>query len=139
MVKKLLGSESLEGIVVEDVATKTSAELPAQALFVFIGARPHSDWLAGSLALDESGFVLTGQAIGRRQAEEGQDALPPLADAATASNADSSRALLETSWSGVYAVGDLRSGSIKRVASAVGEGAMSVRFVHQYLASIGAS
>jgi thioredoxin reductase (NADPH) len=64
---------------------------------------------------------------------------PPLADAATASNADSSRTFLESSWSGVYAVGDVRSGSIKRVASAVGEGAMSVRFVHQYLASIGAS
>jgi thioredoxin reductase (NADPH) len=139
VVKKLLGSESLEGIAVEDVATGICAELPARALFVFIGAQPRSDWLAGSLALDASGFVLTGQGIDQRQDGESHQALPPLADAATPSNADHSRAFLETSWSGVYAAGDLRSGSIKRVASAVGEGAMSVRFVHQYLASIGAS
>jgi thioredoxin reductase (NADPH) len=139
VVKKLLGSESLDGIAVEDVATKICAELPARALFVFIGAQPRSDWLAGSLALDDSGFVLTGQAIDQRQDGANQYPTPPLADAATGSNADSRRAFLETSWSGVYAVGDLRSGSIKRVASAVGEGAMAVRFVHQYLASIGAS
>ncbi len=93
-------------------------ELDASALFVFIGADPRTGWLDGAIALDAKGFVLTGaDALG------GQDdgVLPPL--------------LLETSEPGVFAAGDVRAGSIKRVASAVGEGSMAVRLVHEHLAT----
>jgi thioredoxin reductase (NADPH) len=83
-------------------------------LFVFIGAQPCTGWLAAGVALDDHGYVLTG----------------PDAGAGPAS-------LLETSRRGVLAVGDVRSGSIKRVASAVGEGAMAVRLIHNYLARSG--
>jgi thioredoxin reductase (NADPH) len=83
--------------------------LEARALFVFIGAQPHTDWLGGAVALDDKGFVATG-----RDAH-----------------------LLETSLPGVLAAGDVRSGSIKRVASAVGEGSMAVRLVHEHLAALG--
>ena len=81
--------------------------LPVSVLFVFIGAEPCTGWLADSLALDERGYVRTG---------------PDASGGAT---------MLETNRSGVLAVGDVRSGSIKRVASAVGEGAMAVRVIHE--------
>ena len=77
-------------------------------LFLFLGADPHTDWLGDAVARDEHGFVLTGNQVGAER-------------------------LLETSVPGVYAVGDVRSGSIKRVATAVGEGAMVVPFVHERL------
>jgi thioredoxin reductase (NADPH) len=81
-------------------------------IFLFIGAEPNTDWLAGSgVALDDKGFVLTG------------------ADAA------SGRRLLETSRRGVFAIGDVRSGSTKRVAAAVGEGAQVVAALHTFLAA----
>ena len=85
---------------------------------MFIGAEPHTAWLGDELALDDGGFVLTGPAA---RATGGRVAAgPPLP--------------LETSRPGVFAAGDVRSGSIKRVASAVGEGAMAVRMVHEHLA-----
>jgi thioredoxin reductase (NADPH) len=99
--------------------------LDARALFVFIGAEPCTGWLGGQLAVDEDGFVATGQDLALTHLDPvgaGRDR-PPLP--------------LETSRSGVFAVGDVRSQSIKRVASAVGEGAMAVRLIHQYLASRG--
>jgi thioredoxin reductase (NADPH) len=82
-------------------------------MFVFIGAAPHVDWLEEQLRLDSGGYILTGADLG---------------------GAEGDRALLETSRRGVFAAGDVRSGSIKRVASAVGEGAMAVRLVHEHLA-----
>ena len=82
---------------------------PARALFVFIGARPCTGWLGGLVALDGDGFVRTGPDTGRAAAA----------------------ALLETSLPGVFAVGDVRSGSVKRVASAVGEGAMAIRLAFE--------
>jgi thioredoxin reductase (NADPH) len=110
-VKDLVGDRVLEGLVVENVETGERQTVDARALFVFIGATPHTAWLGDLLELDEDGFILTGS-------ETGSGALP----------------LLETSAPGVFAAGDVRSGSIKRLASAVGEGSMSVRLVHQYLA-----
>jgi thioredoxin reductase (NADPH) len=92
--------------------------IEARALFVFIGAVPSTDWLGGQLALDEDGFVLTGQ-------EAGPEPGPGEPGAA------GRRLLLETSWPGVFAAGDVRHGSIKRVASAVGEGAMAVRLAYE--------
>jgi thioredoxin reductase (NADPH) len=117
-VRELLGEDTLDGVVVEHRPTGEQRELPAKALFVFIGAQPHTRWLSGSVALDDHGFVLTGRAAdeGRRRA----DGAP-------------SRSLLETSSPGVLAVGDVRSGSIKRVASAVGEGSMAVRMAYEFL------
>ena len=75
-------------------------------LFLFLGATPRTDWLVGIVALDDDGFVLTGQQAG-------------------------AEGILETSVPGIFAVGDVRSGSVKRCATAVGEGAMVVRFVHE--------
>ncbi|MEV6844452.1 FAD-dependent oxidoreductase [Actinoplanes sp. NPDC051411] len=105
----------LEQVVVQNVRTGERSELGCAALFVFIGATPCTRWLAGTVDLDEGGYVRTG-------------ARP---------DAGEWRELLETSLDGVLAVGDVRSGSIKRVASAVGEGAMAVRLIHQYLARRG--
>jgi len=110
-VVALNGDGELRGLTVADRRGGTRWELDARALFVFIGADPHTDWLKGMLALDRSGFILTGHDI------------PAL-----------ERLPLETSMAGVFAVGDVRSGSIKRVASAVGEGSMAVRLVQEQLA-----
>jgi thioredoxin reductase (NADPH) len=84
---------------------------PIRHLFLFVGADPNTDWLAGSqVALDPKGFVLTGEAAGP------------------------GRRALETSLPGVFAIGDIRAGSVKRVAAAVGEGAQVVAILHGYLA-----
>jgi thioredoxin reductase (NADPH) len=101
--------------------------VPAAALFVLIGAEPRTDWLAGSVARDDRGFVLTGRDLLRGQ---GWSMLalpdgwplrrPPL--------------LLETSIPGVFAAGDVRHRSVKRVAAAAGEGATAIQLVHEYLA-----
>jgi len=96
------------------------AEEQATALFVFIGASPHTGWLGGQVASDQDGFLLAGRDVdGEHLAAWGEER--PL--------------FLETSQPGVFAVGDVRSGSVKRVASAVGEGSMAVRLVHQRLAT----
>jgi thioredoxin reductase (NADPH) len=100
--------------------------LGAQALFVFIGAEANTGWLQGAVELDERGFVLTGIALDRSAVEgnvwQGLSRQPYL---------------VETSLPSVFAAGDVRGGSVKRVASAVGEGSMAVRLVHQYLANAG--
>jgi thioredoxin reductase (NADPH) len=88
---------------------------------VFIGASPHTDWLHGQIATDEDGFLLTGRDV---QVEH----LTPFGS--------EQPLFLESSQPGVFAVGDVHSGSVKRVASAVGEGSMAVRLVHQRLATL---
>jgi thioredoxin reductase (NADPH) len=121
-VRDVTGNGALEAVVIEDNRTGERRTLPARALFVFIGAEPHTAWLGDQVALDESGYVLTGHEAADAAADNGHwEALerPPL--------------LLETSLPGVLAVGDVRRGSIKRVASAVGEGSMAVRLVHEHL------
>jgi thioredoxin reductase (NADPH) len=119
-VRELVGDDgALEALRVEDNRSGERRELDARALFVFIGADPCTPWLAGEIALDENGFVLTGpEAADGEWREAGREPL-----------------LLETSRPGVLAVGDVRAGSIKRVASAVGEGSMAVRLVHEHLAA----
>jgi thioredoxin reductase (NADPH) len=122
-VSELVGEDRLDGVVVENNSSGARGTLKAQALFVFIGAEANTDWLRGAVELDGRGFVLTGQAVDHTVLEAGdwrERAREPF--------------LLETSVPGVFAAGDARAGSIKRVASAVGEGAMAVRLVHQYLA-----
>jgi thioredoxin reductase (NADPH) len=125
-VRELMGEDRLEGVVVEDNRSGTRRTLGARALFVFIGAEANTGWLEGSVELDERGFVLTGRELDGSALKED-------------SWQERSREpfLLETSLPGVFAVGDVRSGSIKRCASAVGEGSMAVRLVHQYLADSG--
>jgi thioredoxin reductase (NADPH) len=119
-VAALDGDRELESITMVDNRSGERTEAPAKALFVFIGAEPHTGWLAGQLASDEHGFLLTGRDVqGDHLAEYDGDR--PL--------------FLETSRPGIFAVGDVHSGSIKRVASAVGEGSMAVRLVHQRLAA----
>ncbi len=102
----------------------TSETLPLSALFVFIGQLPRTEWLTGEVGRDEAGFIPTGPAVmveGRRP--EGWAA-------------DRDPFLLESSMPGVFAAGDVRARSVKRIASAVGEGSMAIQFVHQYLATL---
>jgi thioredoxin reductase (NADPH) len=111
--------------VVENNRSGARRTLGARALFVFIGAEANTGWLEGAVELDERGFVLTGRALGFSLEEDvwQRPSREPF--------------LLESSLPGVFAAGDVRSGSVKRVASAVGEGSMAVRLVHQYLADTG--
>jgi thioredoxin reductase (NADPH) len=117
-VVELNGEEALESITVVGTQTGERSQLDCRALFVFIGAAPHTEWLSGHVAMDEHGFLLTGRDV----AAETLDGERPL--------------FLETSWPGIFAVGDVHAGSIKRVASAVGEGSMAVQLVHQRLAAL---
>ena len=121
-VTEVIGQEVLEELDVVDNRTGGHRRLAAGGLFVFTGAEPHTDGLAGMIALDSRGFVLTGP--------EAQEAC---AHPEVWHGRGRSCMTLETSLPGVFAVGDVRSGSVKRVASAVGEGAMSIHFVHRYL------
>jgi thioredoxin reductase (NADPH) len=115
------GAGRLEAVTVRDGVTEATETLPAAALFILIGAEPHTDWLASAVERDERGFVLTGRDLLRagRPPQGWPLDRPPL--------------LLETSLPGVFAAGDVRHGSVKRVASAVGEGAIAIQLVHQYL------
>ena len=119
-VVELIGERELEVVTVADARTGERLQVPARGLFVFIGAVPHTEWLAGQLATDEAGFLLTGRDVPSDGLEEFNGDRP---------------LFLETSRPGIFAVGDVHSGSIKRVASAVGEGSMAVRLVHQRLAT----
>ena len=118
-VTDLIGADGrLEALGVRDTRTGVRQQIPSTVLFTFIGAQPCTGWLESSVALDERGYVLTGP-------QARADAL--------------STGMLETSRPGVLAVGDVRSGSIKRVASAVGEGSMAVRLIHAHLARFGSA
>jgi thioredoxin reductase (NADPH) len=119
-VVELGGERDLETVTVADNRSGERSEVPAEALFVFIGASPHTEWLDGQLATDDDGFLLTGRDV---------------QDGALAEHNGNAPFVLETSRPGIFAVGDVRSGSIKRVASAVGEGSMAVRLVHDRLAA----
>jgi thioredoxin reductase (NADPH) len=110
------GADHLEALEVVDAGGKTST-IPASGLFVFIGGEPCTSWLSGSIALDKHGFVLVGnELLADRHWREQREPM-----------------LLESSMPGVFAAGDARSRSIKRVASAVGDGAIAVHLVHRYL------
>ncbi|MDX6624763.1 MAG: thioredoxin reductase [Solirubrobacterales bacterium] len=115
-IRELLGEDSLDGVVVEDLESGGRRRLEIRELFVFIGAEPCTGWLDGVVPLDDHGYVLTGPG-----------AVPDSGDG------EASPALLETGVPGILAAGDVRAGSIKRVASAVGEGAMAVRLVYAQL------
>ena len=113
------GDGALERIVLLDRALGKKETVPAELLFVLIGALPHTEWLDGTVLRDQQGFILTGNRARR----------------GAAWRIDREPTRYETSVPGVFAVGDVRAGSVKRVASAVGEGAASVAEIHEYLAS----
>jgi thioredoxin reductase (NADPH) len=120
-VTQVHGAGRLEALTIRDKGTETTETLPAAALFILIGAEPHTDWLATTVERDNRGFLLTGRELLRdgRPLPAWPLDRPPL--------------LLETSLPGVFAAGDVRHGSVKRVASAVGEGATAIQLVHTYL------
>jgi thioredoxin reductase (NADPH) len=112
------GSCGLDSLTLLDRATGNRREVPAAALFVLIGGEPRTEWLAGSVDRDDRGYLLTGE-----------DVLPGSWSLARAPM------LLETSMPGVFAAGDVRARSVKRVAAAAGEGATAIHLVHEYLAA----
>jgi thioredoxin reductase (NADPH) len=111
------GEHELTAIAVRDRSTGAVERVPAAALFVMIGAEPHTDWLDGAVERDERGFILAGEDVDRSGWPLER---PPM--------------LLETSLPGVFAAGDARHGSIKRVTTAMGDGATVVQLIHQQLA-----
>jgi thioredoxin reductase (NADPH) len=116
-IQRMMGDGHLKAIEIVSGAHGSQRTIETPAVFSFIGATPRTDWLPAEVERDAKGFVLTGSAVAHSQHWDGARA--PF--------------LLETSRRGVFAAGDVRSGSVKRVASAVGEGAMAVQFVHEYL------
>ena len=116
------GESRLEALTLEDTQTGRRDEVPAAAVFILIGAEPHTDWLRDSVHLDDHGFVLTGTDVPAKAWPATRAPLP-----------------FESSLPGVLAAGDVRHGSVKRVAGAVGEGAVAVSSVHRYLAELAAS
>jgi thioredoxin reductase (NADPH) len=116
------GETHLEAITIADSETRET--LPTKSLFIFIGAQPRTDWLEGKLERDEHGFILSGPDLLR-------DGRKP-----RGWTIERDPFLLETSVPGVFVAGDVRRGSVKRVASSVGEGAIAVQFMHQYLSKL---
>jgi thioredoxin reductase (NADPH) len=113
------GEDRMEAVTIEGTESKERRELPTDALFIWIGAKPRTDWLAEAVARDKQGFVLTGRDLRPEHLEHWRDERWP--------------AHLESSMQGVFVAGDVRHGSVKRVGSAVGEGAMAVQLIHDYL------
>ncbi|MBE9062273.1 FAD-dependent oxidoreductase [cf. Phormidesmis sp. LEGE 11477] len=120
-IVEVKGERSLESLLVKDLYTEATEAVPAQALFVFIGATPRTEWLEDVVARNEEGYVLTGPC------------LPTSKTAIRDGYFDREPYLLETDLPGVFAAGDVRANSVKRVASAVGEGSIVVQFIHRYL------
>jgi thioredoxin reductase (NADPH) len=118
------GESSLEALIIKNSQTGETQTVSATSLFIFIGAEPHTQWLDGVIERDERGFIITGSDLQRNgQRIKGW-------------NLERDPFLLETNIPGVFAVGDVRSGSVKRVASGVGEGSICVQFVHRYLSNV---
>jgi thioredoxin reductase (NADPH) len=123
-VAEVHGDQHLEELSLRCTTSNAVQRVPAKSLFIYIGALPRTDWLGDLVLRDERGFILSGQDVvreGKRPAGW---------------NLDRNPSLLETSVPGIFVVGDVRHGSVKRVASGVGEGAVAIQFVHQYLAKV---
>lgn len=110
------GGDMLQTITIEDVETGAQETAETNTLFVYIGAAPRTEWLQGTVALDERGFIKAGRACDGEPWDE-----------------DRPRFLLESSLAGVFVAGDVRSGSVKRVGAAVGEGSIAIQFIHEHL------
>lgn len=118
------GAGRLEHLTLEDVSSESTETVSAVALFVLIGAEPRTGWLPAQIERGDGGFIATGPDLTRGPTTLRERAVerPPL--------------LLETSMPGVFAVGDVRYRSVKRVASAVGEGSIAIQQVHEYLGGV---
>ena len=119
------GDKKLERVTWRNKKTGETSVHEMRHLFVMAGASPRTDWLKGCVAMDEKGFILTGREMDVPSgggAAPWKHSRPPL--------------MLETSLPGVFAVGDVRAGNVKRVASAVGEGSIAIHLVHRVLAEI---
>jgi len=123
-VAAVTGTDHLEAVTMKNNTTGATETVPADAMFIFIGAVPHSDIVAGVVERTAEGFIPTGPDLihdGRRP-KNWRPRRDPF--------------LLETSVPGIFAAGDIRHGVVRRVASAVGQGAASVNFVHKYLETV---
>ena len=118
------GQSHLEEVSVLCSDTNRIERVPASSMFIFIGALPRTDWLGDLVERDERGFILTGPDLIRDK------------DRPKGWTLDRDPFLLETNIPGIFAVGDVRHGSVKRVASGVGEGSVAVQFIHQYLSKV---
>jgi thioredoxin reductase (NADPH) len=123
-VSEVHGDTHLEEISVLCSDTNELQRVRASAMFIFIGALPRTDWLAGMIERDDRGFIMTGPDLmhGGQRPKGWELERDPF--------------LLETNVPGIFAVGDVRHGSVKRVASGVGEGSVAVQFIHQYLSKV---
>jgi thioredoxin reductase (NADPH) len=123
-IVEVSGNERLESLSIINNESGDTAHIPAAALFIFIGAQPHSELIAGIVQRNNSGFILTGSDLDN------------LNDPSLRWPLKRDSFLLETSMPGIFAVGDVRQSDVKRVASAVGQGSNAVSFVHQYLKTV---
>jgi thioredoxin reductase (NADPH) len=123
-VTEVIGTDRLEALVIQNNDTAETETVPAAALFIFVGAKPHSDLVADVVERNHAGFILTGPdlASNGHRPKNWHLKRDPF--------------LLETSVPGIFAVGDIRQSATRRVASAVGEGSTAVSFVHQYLKTV---
>jgi thioredoxin reductase (NADPH) len=120
------GEERLESVTIYNSKNGENTTFPISSIFIFIGAQPRTDWLSGVIERDRNGFILTGPDL----------MLPDRNSRPRGWTVDRDPFLLETNIPGVFAAGDVRLGSVKRVASGVGEGAIAIQFVHQYLTKV---
>ena len=118
------GADRLESVSIICDSSGDVNRMPANSMFVFIGAEPCTSWLAGVVERNERGFILTGPDLLKNNKRPKGWTL------------ERDPGLLETNIPGVFAVGDVRYGSVKRVASGVGEGSVAIQFVHQYLSNV---
>ncbi|MEL6500937.1 MAG: FAD-dependent oxidoreductase [Cyanobacteria bacterium J06623_1] len=124
-VAEVDGESNLTGLTLLNNQTGTTEKVETKSLFIFIGAKPETEWLDGVVARDKRGFIYTGADLKQSEDFRGW-------------NRDRDPFLLETSVPGIFVAGDVRHNSVKRVASGVGEGSIAIMFVHRYLAEVGA-
>lgn len=124
-IKEVHGEKSLTGLTILDNQTGETEEVTTSSLFIFIGAKPETNWLDGLVARDERGYIYSGADLKKSESFRSW-------------NRDRDPFLLETSVPGIFVAGDVRHNSVKRVASGVGEGSIAIMFVHRYLAEVGA-
>jgi thioredoxin reductase (NADPH) len=122
MVTEVRGENKLEGITITNIQTGEQQFVVAAGLFIFIGAEPHTGWLTGIIQRDANGFILTGMDLVQNGLQRPQGWL-----------LNRQAFLLETNIPGIFAAGDVRHGSIKRISAGVGEGSTAIQLMHQYL------